>query len=497
VPHLNRREFLNRTAWGLAAHSLLKPAAGRGADSPASRRPNIVYVLVDQWRAQAFGYAGDPNVKTPHLDALAAQSVQFENAVSVCPVCTPHRAALMTGRYPLSTGMFLNDLYLPAGEVCMAELFKEAGYETAYIGKWHLDGHGRGAFIPRERRQGFDYWKVLECTHEYNASHYYEGEDQARRMWKGYDAFAQTEDAQAYIREHAKGGKPFLLVVSYGPPHFPHHTAPPEYKALYPADSIQLRPNVPDALKQAVQREAQGYYGHCTALDRCVGDLLKTLGETGAAKDTVFIFTSDHGEMLGSQGQPPCEKQRPWDESILVPFLARFPTATGFKGRSVRTPINTPDILPTLLSLAGIGIPATVEGSDLSRFIRSPASEEDRAALFMSVSPFAGYAKGPAYRGIRTSRHTYVRRVGGPWLLYDNRADPYQMNNLVGVPEQAGVQAELDARLQSMLRQTGDSFQPRDHYLREWGYEVDGSGAIPYRSGAKVQSPASRVVPST
>lgn len=494
---LNRREFLNRTAWGLAAHSLLKPAAGRGADPRTSRRPNIVYVLVDQWRAQAFGYAGDPNVKTPHLDALAGQSVQFENAVSVCPVCTPHRAALMTGRHPLSTGMFLNDLHLPSGEVCMAELFREAGYETAYIGKWHLDGHGRGAFIPRERRQGFDYWKVLECTHEYNASHYYEGEDQTKRMWKGYDAFAQTEDAQTYIREHAKGDKPFLLVVAYGPPHAPHHTAPPEYKALYPADSIQLRPNVPDALRQAVQREAQGYYGHCTALDRCVGDLLKTLGETGAAKDTVFIFTSDHGEMLGSQGQPPGEKQRPWDESILVPFLVRYPALTGFEGRTVRTPINTPDILPTLLSLAGIGVPDTVEGSDLSRFIGSPASEEDRAALFMSVSPFAGYAKGSAYRGIRTARYTYVRRVNGPWLLYDNRADPYQMNNLVGVPEQAGVQAELEVRLQSMLKLTGDTFQPREHYLREWGYEVDGSGAIPYRSGAKVQSPAHRVVPST
>jgi len=111
----------------------------------------IVFVLTDQWRAQATGYGGDPNVKTPNVDALASRSINFANAVSVCPVCTPYRASLMTGRYPLSTGMFMNDLYLPGDELCMGEIFKEAGYETAYIGKWHLDGHGRDVFIPKNR----------------------------------------------------------------------------------------------------------------------------------------------------------------------------------------------------------------------------------------------------------------------------------------------------------------------------------------------------------
>ncbi|NQT12391.1 MAG: sulfatase-like hydrolase/transferase, partial [Planctomycetes bacterium] len=115
-------------------------------------KPNIVFVLTDQWRAQAFGYAGDPNVQTPNIDALARRSIHFENAVSVCPVCTPHRASLLTGRYPTSTGMFLNDLYLPADELCMVEILKDAGYDTAYIGKWHLDGHGRSSFIPPNRR---------------------------------------------------------------------------------------------------------------------------------------------------------------------------------------------------------------------------------------------------------------------------------------------------------------------------------------------------------
>ena len=144
-------------------------------------KPNIVFVLTDQWRAQAFGYAGDPNVRTPNIDALAARSVNCVNAVSVCPVCTPHRASLLTGRFPTTTGMFFNDIYLPGEELCMAEMFAEAGYDTAYIGKWHLDGHGRHSYIPPERRQGFDYWKVLECTHDYNQSYYYAGDDPTRR----------------------------------------------------------------------------------------------------------------------------------------------------------------------------------------------------------------------------------------------------------------------------------------------------------------------------
>ncbi len=119
---------------------LMAATAARAAEP---RHPNIVYLLADQWRAQATGYAGDPNVHTPNLDRLAREGLYFRNAVSVCPVCTPYRSALMTGRYPTSTGMFLNDASLPATEVCMAQIFGSAGYATGYIGKWHLDGRGR------------------------------------------------------------------------------------------------------------------------------------------------------------------------------------------------------------------------------------------------------------------------------------------------------------------------------------------------------------------
>lgn len=135
-------------------------------------RSNVLIILTDQWRAQATGYAGDPNVKTPNIDKLAKESISFTNALSVSPMCTPHRAALMTGKYPTSTGMFLNDLYLPSEELCMAEIFKAEGYDTAFLGKWHLDGHGRYNDVAPERRQGFDYWKALECSHNYNKMAY-------------------------------------------------------------------------------------------------------------------------------------------------------------------------------------------------------------------------------------------------------------------------------------------------------------------------------------
>ncbi len=452
-------------------------------------KPNIVFVLTDQWRGQAFGYAGDPNVRTPNLDALASRSITFENAVSVCPVCTPHRASLLTGRYPTSTGMFLNDLYLPAEELCMAEILRDAGYETGYIGKWHLDGHGRYSYIPPERRQGFAYWKVLECTHDYNNSYYYAGDDPTRRTWDGYDAYAQTVDAQAYIRDRADSQKPFFLFLGYGGPHFPHDNAPEELKALYPPEEIVLRPNVPEEMRQQAREELQGYYAHCTAIDRCVGDLYRALEEAGLADNTIFIFTSDHGDMFGSQGKRPRRKQLPWDESVRVPLLLRYP-AVHKDGRVVQTPINTPDMLPSLLSLAGVAIPDTVEGDDLSGLFRVEDGEPNRAALFMAVAPF-GADDFKAYRGVRSSRYSYVRDSDGPWLLYDNQEDLYQMNNLIDNPEYADLREELETELQSQLKRTGDAFLSKAEALAEWGYTVNPGGEIPYHGEFRVQSPGS------
>jgi len=247
-------------------------------------------------------------------------------------------------------------------------------------------------------------------------------------------------------------------------------------------------------MRDHARKEAQGYYAHCTALDRCIGDIYRTMEETGIADNTIFVFTSDHGEMLGSQGRAPKRKQRPWDESIRIPFLLRYPAVSGQNGWMVHAPINTPDILPTLLTLAGLDIPGTVEGEDLSRFVRNRNIREDRFALFMNPAPF-DTPTCRAFRGIRSSRYTYVRHTDGPWLLYDNKVDPFQMENLVDVAEHAGLQQKLEVMLQDKLRQTGDAFPHKAHYLQEWGYDVDHRGAVPYffekrkPENFKVQSP--------
>jgi arylsulfatase A-like enzyme len=458
---------------------LVAPLSDAVAENP---RPNIVYVIGDQWRASATGYAGDPNVKTPNLDRLAKRSFNFVNAVSVCPVCTPYRSALMTGRFPTSTGMFLNDAHLPDTEVCFAEILKSTGYNTAFIGKWHLDGNGRAVYIPPERRRGWDYWKAGECDHNYLHSHYYTGTSDVKQFWEGYDAFAQTRDAQQYIRDHASGPQPFVLLISFGPPHFPFDTAPKEYADMYPPESIKLAPGVTPEYVDLVRKDCQGYYGNCTAVDKCIGDLQQTLEQTGILQNTIFVFTSDHGEMMGSQGAPPRMKQVAWTQSANVPFLLCYPAVAGGQGRTVRTPLTTPDIFPTLFGLAGVKAPSTVEGEDLAPLLRENR-EADRAALYMAVAPFAGRGFDKEYRAIRTARYTYVRGLEGAWLLYDDEKDPEQMHNLAGQPEAADLQAKLDGRLQTRLKEVHDEFHPAQWYLEEWGYPLKPGQSLPYTAG--------------
>ncbi len=443
--------------------------------------PNVVFVFGDQWRAQATGYAGNPNVRTPNLDRLAGESVNFANAVASCPVCSPYRASLLTGQYPLTHGVFVNDVYLRDEVVSLAEAFGECSYDTAYIGKWHVDGHGRSNYIPPERRQGFDYWKVLECTHNYNHSAYYEGDSDEKLYWDGYDAIAQTRDAQRYIREHDPD-RPFLLMLSWGPPHAPYHTAPEEYRAFYSAENIQLRPNVPQALASQAREWLAGYYAHCTALDDCVGELLRTLAEKGIADHTIFVFTSDHGDMLGSQGHQ--KKQRPWDESIRVPFLLRYPALLGRTGRETDVFIDAPDIMPTLLGLCELPIPESVEGLDFSGYLLGNGSPADDSVVITCPHPFGQWTRthygGREYRGIRTRRYTYTRTLEGPWLLYDNEKDPYQLNNLIGKPEHAQLQDQLEKKLQEKLKGMNDEFLPGMEYIRRWNYTVSENGTVPY-----------------
>jgi arylsulfatase A-like enzyme len=197
----SRRRLLKSATAGIVATC---------AFGKARPRPNILFILADEWRAQATGYNGDPNVRTPVLDRLARESVSFDNAVSGTPVCCPARASLMTGQYPLTNGVFINDVELKPRGTTLAGVFGRSGYRTGYIGKWHLYGSPDGnygrrlAYIPPDKRLGFEYWKACECTHDYSHSLYFEGNDSTPRYWKGYDAIAQTEDTCSFLAGEAE-----------------------------------------------------------------------------------------------------------------------------------------------------------------------------------------------------------------------------------------------------------------------------------------------------
>ncbi len=440
-----------------------------------------MYIFADQMRAHVLGCYGNKTVPTPNFDAMAAAGTVFDNAVSTWPVCSPYRAMLLTGRHPMANGTVLNDTGLRDGLPTVARVCKEQGYATGYIGKWHLEWN-RNPFVPKERRQGFDYWAVNNCTHRY-MDNFYCTDTPEKIRFKGYETFVQTDLAIDFVKKNRD--KPFCLFMSWGPPHDPYNLVPDEYKQRIPLDEIELRKNVPERevvdhllrldkpSKKLEQRRKQrravvdndnllkkqyiqGYYAHTAALDDCIGKIRSELREAGIAEDTILVFSSDHGDMLGCHRM--ASKQMPLEESINIPFLVEYPRSVPAGGRSdaLVAPI---DVMPTLLSLAGLKCPE-VDGKDLSDAAKGVASDQQDAVLIMKMlpggNPYTMNAVTP-WRGVRTKRYTYANLLGhGPWLLYDNMEDPYQLNNLVDRPEHAELRDRLEKRMRELMKEAGD-----------------------------------------
>jgi len=239
---------------------------------------------------------------------------------------------------------------------------------------------------------------------------------------------------------------------------------------MYRGRAIQFRRNVPEDKRQEAADILRGYYAHMAALDGCFDRLLQTLERAGAAEDTIVVFTSDHGDMMLSQGLT--TKLYPWDESIRVPFLLRYPRKLGRKGRRIPMPLNSPDIMPTLAAMCGLAIPDSVEGRDWSGLIAGSSGPPPDAAAFLNLAvPITearryGFAE---YRGLRTARYTYVRSIRGPWLLYDNERDPFQMHNLCNRSEHRDLQSRLNRALDAALMQRKDEFLPAAEYVKRAG----------------------------
>ena len=461
-------------------------SCSKSENGSVQNQPNVVFVIADQWRAQATAYTGNQNVKTPNIDKLASESVDFSNAISSTPVCAPTRASLLTGQYPLTHGVFYNDKPLKNEATTMAEVYKQNGYVTGYIGKWHLNGHEnhentwdkRLQPITKDRRQGFDFWKANECTHDYNGSSYFDENDK-EQTWKGYDARVQKDSAIAFITKNSEN--PFFLMLSWGPPHNPYLTAPEKYTQMYDSSKIILRPNVPDSLAEKARKQLAGYYAHCTALDHYLGEIQKAIKDAGLAENTILVFTSDHGDMLQSQGQ--FAKQKPWDESIKVPFLLKYPAQIN-NSQKIETPFVTADIMPTILGLSNLEIPTTAEGNDFSAHLLNNEPINIKAGLILCPVPFHEWSRirgGKEYRGVRTERYTYVKDLNGPWLLYDNKDDPYQQTNLVNNDTYLSIQKKLEKELQLLLAKTNDDFKPADFYMKKWNYTYDALDTIVFK----------------
>lgn len=426
-------------------------------------RPNVLFIFPDQMQARAMGCAGHPDVRTPHLDRLAAEGTRFTHAVANCPVCTPSRGTILTGRYPLAHGAASNDLPLREDVPAFGDLFAAAGWRTGYVGKWHLDGVPRARFTPPgPRRHGFQDWAAWNCSHQYFRAQYFRDEPTPIAI-DGYEPCAQTDLALDLLRAHSH--EPFCLFLSWGPPHPPYAQVPAEDRAAYDPQALTLGGN----LRDPDRRVLADYYAAITALDREVGRLLGALEGLGLSERTIVVFTSDHGDMLFAHGLR--EKQKPWDESILVPLIFRQP-GTLPAGRVSGELFSTADLLPTLLRLAGLPVPPGVQGQDLSAVVRGAEGACGPSSAFLinaiPVDSPADIGQGE-WRGVRTRRHTYAAGLSGPWLLYDNEADPLQLRNLVASPGHEPVLVALQAELRQWLQRTDDPFLPWPEHVRRMG----------------------------
>jgi arylsulfatase A-like enzyme len=419
----------------------------------ADRPPNVLIIMPDQWRGQDLGCMGNPEVRTPHLDALAAHGLRLPNMFANTPVCCPARAILMTGKYAHKNGMVANDLRLRESETTLAELLGARGYRTGFIGKWHLDGGRRlpGFVPPGPRRQGFAFWAANECNHEHFRPVYFR-DDERPIAADRFEPEVWTDLAIEFL--HGVGDRPFFLMVAMGPPHDPYG-APERYQKLYDPDRLTMRPNWVAGLRGAGRKEIAAYYAAMTAIDEQVGRLLAELDRSGRADDTIVLFLSDHGDMLGSHGQR--LKRKPWEESIRVPGLVRYPRAIA-PGRTSEAIVTHVDVAPTLLSLCGITPPADMQGADLSGVLLGRAEPGPDAAFLQIFVPFAGDGTPKPWRGVRTKEHLFARSEEVPWLLYDLKADPFEQVNLVGRAETSGLQARLEETLTSWMKRTGDAW---------------------------------------
>ena len=454
---MNRRTFLNATAASLAA---------------AQPRPNVLFILADQWRFSAFTHARDPNVRTPNFDRLAGQGIYFARTYAANPVCTPNRSSILTGRYSHQHGMIHNDIMLPPSERPMPRVFADAGYATHYVGKWHMDGPAKPGFVPPGwRRRGIQTFEGFNRGHYYpTGAQYFTNEGELLHP-NVYEPTYQADLAMAFMKRNR--ANPFFCYLSWGPPHTPYK--PPQNWNVYDPAKLQWRENVPQATREDPwTREAlAGYYGLCSSLDHELSRILAFLDEEGLAANTLLVFTADHGDMLGSHGA--YFKSKPEEESLHVPLYMRLPGKIR-PGSRTETLFSSVDLMPTILSLCGLQTPSAVAGQDLSGAalgtgdpkvdfvyaegqMRARETAANRTRGDDSERGATGVSRGMEWRALVTQQHKLVMRYDGTVAaLFDRERDPYERKNLAEERAASALRADLSARLKRRGAETGDRF---------------------------------------
>ncbi len=451
-----------------------------------NQKPNVIFFFSDQQRWDTAGCYGQKLPVTPNLDRMAAEGVLFENAFTMQPVCGPARSCLQTGLFATQNGCYRNGIALPAVDKTLADHFHDAGYQTAYVGKWHLastsdpqhmhpgaDARQRKAAdyhtlaVPPERRGGYrDYWMaadVLEFTSHGYDGYVYDG-DMNKVEFQGYRADRITDFALDFL-DRADRNRPFFLFLSHIEPHHQNdhdrYEGPQGSREKFadfepPADLVgtegDWRENYPD------------YLGCCHSLDQNLGRIRAKLAQTGQADNTVIFYTSDHGTHFRTRNSE--YKRACHDGCIHIPLVACGP---GFRGgRRIDDLVSLMDLPPTLLGCAGIQQPENMQGRALQPLADGSCADWQEN-VFLQIS------ESQVGRAVRTRRWKYsvrdYRKDG--WkdscsdqyeedFLYDLEADPYEKNNLVLDDRYEPVRRELAGLLISRMLQAGE---PRPQIL--------------------------------
>lgn len=411
-------------------------------------RPHILWIVTTQWRAQACGYAGDPNARTPALDRLAAASIDFAQAVSPHPFGPFARAALLTGRPSPENGV--RDYFdpLPAQAPTIAHLLNAVGYETGFFGKWHLarrdpaaplvgEAHAK-ILVPVNERGGFAHWEGFESGFLLNDPWLHGTDRPVPTQFPGYQSDVLGARARDWIAAQTGHSRPWFALVSLEPPH-PPYAAPAGVEPAAPADII-LAPSVPRGgeIEARARQELAGYYAQIEATDRAIGALLDGLrSDPATAARTIVVFTSVHGDMHGAHGL--FRKGWPYEESVRVPLLVQLPAAWGGHG-GVRTAQ-----LASLLDLhRWTAAWAGVEGGPAPGEIGPPPGEAQLISMPSVVRQPLQCDR--LWHGVRTRRRKLILSAdGAPWLFFNLEADPAEMVNRAEDPAAAAEIARLRA----------------------------------------------------